>query len=54
MNQLIEAIKDDVNKEDGVFITFFTRFVNRLFQIIILLCIPLFLYLFWEFHKMSG
>ncbi|WP_159433156.1 hypothetical protein [Bacillus massilinigeriensis] len=51
MKNLIESLVEDVNNEDGVFIQFFTGLTNRMFQAIILLSIPLFIYLFWGLHK---
>lgn len=40
----IELIKEDVNQEDGVIISFFSNITSFLFKGVILFAVPIFLY----------
>ncbi|MHC0035682.1 hypothetical protein [Pseudoneobacillus sp. C159] len=48
MANFIEMLKDDLNQEDGIVISWFTRITTFLFKSVLFIAIPLFIYLFWS------
>lgn len=50
---LFEKIKNDVNQDDGVIISFFGQFTEMIFKILLLAGVPFLIYLFIQFIQLS-
>jgi hypothetical protein len=49
MNNWIEMLREDVNKDEGAILSIFTNLTSFLFKGIVFLAIPIFLYILISF-----